>query len=345
MEEIELFDRYNNKQLSERERLAFEQRLSTEEDFRQRAKKHFHFIESLQRYDSRKELKQTLNRFHEERNTAATSIFSFFRKQATTLAIAATVAVITSTAVLLLLQPNEQREKYQELRKNVEQLKKSQKKILEDIKSNRPATTPGKYSGSGFLVSSQGYLLTSYHVVKKSDSIFIENEKYGRLKALLIFGDASTDVALLQITDTKKKFPAIPFVIRVRECSLGEEVYTLGYPRNEIVYGDGTISATTGFEQNINSYQVSIPVNPGNSGGPMIDAQGTVIGIINGAQPTVRSAAFAIKSQAVLDRLKNIPDDSLKNPLRLNTRNQLSGLSRVEQIKRWRDFVFVVKVY
>jgi len=109
--------------------------------------------------------------------------------------------------------------------------------------------------------------------------------------------------------------------------------------------GPGTISAASGFEQNENSYQISIPVNPGNSGGPMIDQQGAVIGIINGVQTETRGAAFAVKSKVLLDEIESIAQDSLAVPFKINSSNQLAGLSHVNQIKRWKDYVFMVKVY
>ena len=77
----------------------------------------------------------------------------------------------------------------------------------------------------------------------------------------------------------------------------------------------------------------------------MIDQQGAVIGIINGVQAETRGAAFAVKSKVLLDEIESITQDSLAVPLKVNSSNQLAGLSRVNQIKRWRDYVFMVKVY
>jgi hypothetical protein len=77
----------------------------------------------------------------------------------------------------------------------------------------------------------------------------------------------------------------------------------------------------------------------------MIDQQGAVVGIINGLQTEARGTAFAIKSKILLDEINNIPQDSLSAPLKISSANQLAGLSRVNQIKRWKDYVFMVKVY
>lgn len=77
----------------------------------------------------------------------------------------------------------------------------------------------------------------------------------------------------------------------------------------------------------------------------MIDQNGSVAGIINGVQTETRGAAFAIKSQLLLKVIQEMPQDSLTAPLKVNLRNQLAGTPRVNQISRWKDFVFMVKVY
>jgi S1-C subfamily serine protease len=238
---------------------------------------------------------------------------------------------------------NQHQANYQELSKVVDRLSRS----VNTIKSNKKkVAAPSKYSGSGFMISNDGYIATSYHVVKTADSIVVENEKFGRLKTTFVYGDDTADIALLLITDDRfSKLSSLPYPIRMTEGSIGENVYTLGFPREDIVYGEGSISATSGFQQNKYSYQVSIPANPGNSGGPMIDQNGAVIGIINGAQAETRGAAFAIKSDVLLKVISAMPQDSLTVPLKVPAKNQLAGLTRVSQIKKWKDYVFVVKVY
>ena len=356
MEEVELFDKYFRKELSEADQLKFEERMKTDASFRERAETHFLLLRSFKQFADRKAKKEALNKIHTEMNfssdvTLSTKTVSIGRweKYGRTMAIAASVALVCTIGTFLTLQFNDTQHEanYLELRRNVEKLKKSHNQILQNIKENKkPEVAPSKYSGTGFLISSNGYIVTSYHVIKSADSLFIENEKFGRLKVSLVYKNPETDVALLYIEDEEfKNLTKVPFTIRTTEGNLGEAVYTLGYPRNDIVYGDGTISAGSGFEQNENSYQISIPVNPGNSGGPMIDQQGAVVGIINGVQTETRGAAFAVKSKVLLDEIESISQDSLVAPLKINSSNQLAALSRVNQIKRWKDYVFMVKVY
>ncbi len=349
-EELDLIEKYLAGALSQAEQSQFERRMKEDISFREQVETHQSFLESLKSFDDRKSLKRMLNEMHEGEETAVIKAKSFsIRKLWPTIAMAASVALVIATGTLFMARwfDLEHQTNYQELRKNVEKLKKSQTQILENIKANNKKDfAPGKYSGSGFLISSNGYVVTSYHVVKAADSVYIENDKYGKLKTSVVYADPSSDIALLLIADDEfLKAKTGACAIQSREADIGESVYTLGFPREEIVYGEGSISASTGYQQNENAYQVSVPVNPGNSGGPLIDQQGALIGIVNGVQTQTQGAAFAIKSEVLLQKLQSIPSDSLQRPLKLSSQNQMARMTRVNQIKLWKDFVFIVRVY
>jgi S1-C subfamily serine protease len=126
---------------------------------------------------------------------------------------------------------------------------------------------------------------------------------------------------------------------------MGEYVYTLGFPREDVVFGEGSISASTGFRQDPNAYQISIPLNPGNSGGPLLDTHGDVVGIVSGIQTQTSGTAFAIKSLKLIEFLEQDALDSLRKPLLLPKQNSTKNFNRTDQIKRWKDLVFIVRVY
>ncbi len=349
-EELDLIEKHLAGKLSPEEQRLFEQRMREDLSFREQVETHQSFLKSLKSYDDRRSLKQVLNKMHQEEKIDVTRAKSVsIRKLWPTIAIAASVALVSATGTLFMARwfDLEHQTNYQELRKNVEKLKKSQTQILENIKANNKKDfAPGKYSGSGFLISSNGYVVTSYHVVKAADSVYIENDKYGKLKTSVVYADPASDIAVLMIADDEfQKTKTFACSIQSREADIGEAVYTLGFPREEIVYGEGSISASTGYQQNESAYQVSVPLNPGNSGGPLIDQQGALIGIVNGVQTQTQGAAFAIKSEVLLEKLQAISSDSLQRPLKLSSQNPLAGMTRVNQIKRWKDFVFIVRVY
>jgi len=348
-EDLDLVDKYIAGTLNQEEHALLNERMRIDLSFREQLETQQAFLKSLKEYDERKSVKQLLNTFHKELGTVTDVKKESVRvyKLWPTIGIAASVALVCAIGTLFMARWFDQEHKanYQELRRNVERLKKSQTQILENIKKDKIRNTPSKYSGSGFMISSSGYVVTSYHVIKAADSVYIENEKFGKLKTLVVYSNPSYDLALLMTSAEFKSNRSNAFSIRSREGDIGEPVYTLGFPREEIVYGDGSISASTGYDQDQNAYQVSVPVNPGNSGGPLLDQQGALLGIINGFQTKTQGTAFAIKSSLLLETLQSIPSDSLPRPLKLTTQNQLLGMTRVDQIKRLKDYVFLVKVY
>jgi S1-C subfamily serine protease len=109
-----------------------------------------------------------------------------------------------------------------------------------------------------------------------------------------------------------------------------------------VVYGEGYLSAKSGYYGDTTSYQISISVNPGNSGGPVIDKDGEVIGIISSKETNADGVVFAIKSKNIYTALKEIKKDK-DITIKLPTVNSLKDLDRVKQIKKLEDFVFKVK--
>lgn len=352
----DLLDRYAKGKLDAEEAAALEERMKDDVVLRQQAVQHFALMDSLKFYNSRTKLKEILEEAHGEiteaplNNTRNTIPLKGWKKYRPMVAVAASVALISIVGTMLITRSMETKQKaiYKELRRNVEQIQKSQKTLMEDIAVTKEKVKPfpGKYAGSGFLISANGYVVTSYHVVKESDSVYLENEKAGTLKAVIVHNDPANDISILRIEpgETPWKLP-LPYSLSKAEANLAEEVYTLGYPREDVVFGEGSVSALTGFKQNPNAYQVSIPVNPGNSGGPLLNNKGDLIGIISGIQTETSGAAFAIKSTVLLDVIAAVPADTSGIPLVLPKQNILKNVSRVQQVKQWKDFVFMVRVY
>jgi serine protease Do len=237
---------------------------------------------------------------------------------------------------------------FQELRREVAWIKKNQQDILKGFTppDTKPIPNPGNFSGTGFALSPEGYFITSYHVIKGADSVFIENGKGIRYKMRNVYLDRAHDLAILQVADSSfSSFGKLPYTFRRTTSDLGERVFTLGFPREDLVYGEGSISAKTGFGGDSLSYQISVPVNPGNSGGPLLDANGNLVGVISGKQMELVGTSFAIKATYLLDLIKNIPPDSLGIPIKLPKANALAKADRPLQLKKLQDFVFLVKVY
>jgi S1-C subfamily serine protease len=107
------------------------------------------------------------------------------------------------------------------------------------------------------------------------------------------------------------------------------------------------LSARSGFQGDTAFYQVSIPVNPGNSGGPLLDERGNLIGVVSGRQNDAQSAAFATKSSYLVRLVDSLAaaKSAPAVPYRLPRYGQLAGAGRPQQLKRLQDYVFIVKVF
>ena len=284
----------------------------------------------------------------------------FWSGHRATVGVAASVAVMAVFTTLLGLdiwrnakvQPSLYG--YNVMRREINSLKQSQRAISRTIKRiDGQAVLPapvntGKFSGTGFALTSEGYLVTSFHVIQGADSLLIEGRDRQRFHAETVYSDVKHDLAILRITDKKfTGFGRLPYAFKSGQADLGERVFTLGYPREDVVYGEGALSARSGFEGDTAFYQVSIPVNPGNSGGPLLDERGNLIGVVSGRQNDLQSAAFATKSSYLVRLVDSLAAAKTANaaPYHLPRYGQLAGTSRPQQLKKLQDYVFVVKVF
>ncbi len=282
----------------------------------------------------------------------------FWNGHRATVGVAASVAILAVFGTLLGLewwraaktQPSLYG--YTVLRREVERIKKSQKDLTLTLNqfgkpgAGTTALKESKFSGTGFALTSEGYLVTSYHVIQGADSLLIEGRDRQRYHAEPVFSDVKHDLAILRITDKKfTGFGRLPYAVKSGQADLGERVFTLGYPREDVVYGEGALSARSGFEGDTAFYQVSIPVNPGNSGGPLLDERGNLIGVVSGRQNDAQSAAFATKSSYLVRLVDSLAAAKPTAPYHLPHYGQLAGTGRPQQIKKLQDFVFVVKVF
>ena len=373
MVDIDKIEAYFAGQLSAQERVQFEQQMQTDPLFAQRVAQHQQLLKGFELLKRRKNMKLQLDGFHADMETEGTlpklkriySLKAWVNRHYPTMAVAASVAFITVFSTIFTMQHTEKVETkhqshYQYLKREVDRLKKDQQALANDIVVNTEnavaATTVAdprndllKYGGTGFAISSDGYIVTNYHLVSRADSIIVERKggKKQRFKAKMIYGDKNHDLALLKVVSPQfTSFGTLPYTLGKKTADLGEDIFTLAYPRDEIVYGEGSISAYSGYEGDTNAYQVSIPVNPGNSGGPLFDKKGNVIGVISGKQTEADGVAFAQKTENIRQMLSLIPKDSLgKNGIALGKNNRLRHLDRAAQLKKIQDFVFHVKVY
>ncbi len=202
-------------------------------------------------------------------------------------------------------------------------------------------------SGTGFAISSEGYIVTNYHVIDSAKQIIVQQSKIGiqkQFNAEIILTDKDNDLAIIQIKDSNfDSLGNIPFTFKENISQMGSKVYTLGYPLissmgESVKLTDGLISSKTGFQGDISSYQISVPVQPGNSGGPLFDYKGNLIGVVNAKHQNTDNVSYAIKSGTLKNLIELLPIS-----LNEDKANKLRNLSIPEQVELIEDFVFLIK--
>ncbi|MFM9909776.1 MAG: S1C family serine protease [Chitinophagaceae bacterium] len=366
MEEIQLLEaveKYIRGEMTPEEKIFFEQLRSSNPEVDQLVVEQTMFFKQLGDFSNWKNYKSTLHEIHNQlyengeiKEIAPKGIVrEIWKKYKKVMAVAATIAGITTLLIatsVSLYTRKQNNEVVQNLRiefKN-EVAKKSKEtldKVEKKIEDKAPKNVPIKSGGTGFLIDGKGFLITNAHVVKGSSSVLVQNNKGQEFHAVILHINSESDLAILKIEDKDyKSVNALPYSIRKTGSELGEQLFTLGYPRNEIVYNEGYMSAKTGYQGDTMTCQIGVPANPGNSGGPVFNKNGEVIGIINTRQLQAEGVVFAVTSKnifRILDEVKKV-DSSVKN-VKLPFISQVKNLERTQQIKKIEDCVFMVKSY
>ncbi|MFC0514408.1 S1C family serine protease [Mucilaginibacter angelicae] len=355
----EFIERYFDGSMTAEERVQFDLLRKNDAAVESKVTEHLQFIGLLKQYGERLELENRLNAIHAEIDVHALKeevmihpvwIVRMWRNHHSKISVAASVMIFAVLSILIVTgKLNNDKSKYQELIGKINIIDNKVKIIgagAHTPSKPKAVTPPANFRGTGFALTSNGYLATDYHVIKNADSVYVQNAAGESFHAKVIYIEPKYDLAILQINDPAfKNLGPIPYNLKRSESDLGEGVYTLGYPADNMVYGGGYLASAANYSGDTTEYQISVPVNPGNSGGPLLDEKGNVIGVITARQTQVAGAYFAKKSTYLLKAIENIPTDSLSKTLNLNTKNKLAGLSRTQQSNKLKNYVFMVKVY
>jgi len=366
MDDIKILDtveRYIRGEMSPDERLYFEQLRKTNPEIDQLVVEHTLLLQQMNRFGEWKKFKHALQethidltqqgKIHSDKLRGGAKVAYLWNKYKRVTAIAASIAGVTAIGISVLvnsLTPHTKDPKVQELVHTVTVLQQNQKALdnkinYVDKKNQQPViSTPVRFNGTGFLLDPKGLMITNAHVVKNSRNIFVQNNKGDQFKAFVVKLDVARDVAIIKIDDDSfKSFSSLPYSFKKSTSDIAEPIFTLGYPRDEVVYGEGYLSAKTGYNGDTLSCQISIAANPGNSGGPIFDRNGEVIGILSAKETEAEGTVFAVQSKYIYQVLDELKKSSLYQNVRLSSRSSLSGLDKVQQVKKIQDFVFMVK--
>lgn len=353
---IEAVERYLKGEMTEKEKGFFEEIRKNNPTVDQMVVEHTFLLHELEKQANIKAFKHNLyeveNKLTEEGviskaklNGKAKVVF-LWKKYKRNIAVAASIAGLVSIVTTALISSYNNKVGNSNIVDLMGQIKKTERKVAQldhRITQNIQKNPNPDYRATGFLIDGKGYIITNAHVVNRMTSIFVENNKGEYFSAQTIYADVASDLAILKIIDTAyKTLYNLPYSINKTNSDLGEQIFTLGYPRNEIVYGEGYVSAKSGNEGDSTAYQVSVSVNPGNSGGPVLNKQGEIIGIITSKNSIADGVVFAAKSKNIYKLLEAVKKSGDTSHIKIPNNTSLRGLDRVQQVKKMEDYVFMV---
>lgn len=191
--------------------------------------------------------------------------------------------------------------------------------------------------GTGFAVSPEGYVVTCFHVVRGAERIVIHLDS-GYLDAKIVAFDPQNDLAVLKVEDWPGRYLGLS---SSREVTHASEILAAGFPDPSVLgrnpkISTGIVNALSGVRDDPRYVQISAPVQPGNSGGPLLSPSGRAVGVVASGLNSMdrmthggylpQSVNFAIKSDLVIALLKSA---SISVP-KLGTRTP-SGPKQVER--------------
>jgi S1-C subfamily serine protease len=238
-----------------------------------------------------------------------------------------------------------------ERRMTPSQIAEAQRRSRELVARAEDKEKPGSSvlgTGTGFAVSAQGHILTAFHVASLGSSVRVHLPSGEATAAEIVASDRNNDLALLKIGATNIQAAAFR---DGRGPSLGEDVFAVGFPlygyiSTQLSATRGNLSALAGPADDTRLLQITAPVQPGNSGGPLLDQAGNVVGMVIGKLDTAKVA------KAIGDIPQNV-NFALSGPVlraflesrgvEYRTRRSTSKLEPDEAVKQGRAFTVLVE--
>lgn len=199
-------------------------------------------------------------------------------------------------------------------------------------------------TGTGFFIT-PNLIVTNYHVIENSKTIEIKYQNNQKTAATVIAKDPANDLALLKVKDSDESVSPL-LIGNVQESKDGDTVYAVGFPLPGLLgtnakLSEGIINSVTGFRDDVRMYQISIPIQPGNSGSPLINSKGQVVGVVTSTMNALKSLTFigtlpqnvnfAMKINYVNNLISTLPEE-IHIPVKDSTNDltpaQIMGLAK-----------------
>lgn len=369
---IDAAERYVKGEMTAEERTYFEEIRKNNPELDQAVVEHIFFLNQLDNFGSAKSFKHNLQevvaKLTEEGVISKAPLKGkaklayMWNRSKRTIAVAAAMAGIVSIGCVLALSTyknskepstellvkkiNETANKTNQIENKINKLEKEAKKPTIVVVPEKPKFEDAKFRATGFLIdNTNNFIVTNAHVVKEAKhQLIVENGKGEQFGAEAVYVNADNDLAIIKITDKEfRKLPPIPYNIRRTNAKLGEQIFMLGFPKQEIVYGEGYISAKNGHDMDTIYCQLSTSANEGNSGSPVINRAGELLGIIASKETTTEGVVYAIKSPNIYNAIEEVKKIKDYEDIKITSAPSLKGADRVSQIEKVQDYVFMIK--
>jgi len=358
-----LFDAYLFHEMSESGRLSFEQKLESDSTFRNEFDAHKKFIDSVDQGAEYAAIRSQLRLIHQQPGVGETPFLKSRSFYISLAAVAGLALLVTVANPFIKEGTNSVADEDYQFLKNEEPAAATESSNVMDtsimtepfesynqtdqgsgyINNQYLKKINGIPLGTAFMISDDGYFLTSKHLTESYTQIILQNKETSKtFETLVVYEDSLLDFAILKChPDIANDFNAVPYRFATSNVNLGEDVFTLGYPKNDIVFTKGSVSSETGYKSDTNSFEVSMPANPGNSGAPLFSIDGELLGIVNANNNRKQAVAYVINYYPIASTLKHLSNsDSIHVDLSKN--KKLKNKSQVQLIKEFRPYIFEV---
>lgn len=210
------------------------------------------------------------------------------------------------------------------------------------------AQTALPWNGSGVVLSSTGYIATSNHLLEPGYHFEVDVFNGGTKKTYkgkLEKSDPVNDLAVIKIDDPLfAALGAVPYTYKIKDVSKNEKIFVIGYAKGEspgetVKVTEGTISAKSGYPNDITLYQLSCIMKPGNAGAPVFDNAGNLVGIKNSVSKSGPNAGYAVKISCLYNLLETLPQVPS-----LPSKTTISGLAFPEKREALSKFIVSIRV-